>query len=470
MRVLEILSQRETAKALRYKIPKECQTIPPALLEIKTHYPTSLMKSFPKPDQYLMLGVLTEYLLRLPIDEIHPENLKMQCQTLFSIEIPQKTLALSSTLQYLTQIKNTRALLDQHTTQHFSYDQTLQIETVEGHPDIVSGSDIFEVKTTGQIKPSWTSFLLQVFAYAAIDLTATRVHLVFPLSAYIWSFDLKNWDLKKRNTYRKLLTETKPIDTTQAAQIFSTYKIGTHVQKKKTLPDSILGYDIPIQIFLGSPTGLGLKEPDAKELQDTRDLVRANATQLFIHAPYTINLSDMTDAATTCLTKQLEIGAAIKAKGVVVHVGKHCNRFHSEVARNRMKMAIQEALKAGHDCPLLLETPAGQGTELLVPMKEFIDFALETSYELTPQELPNFGICLDTCHVFAGSHCPREYMIYTLAHAKPLLKLIHFNDSLGTCGSCVDRHAIICCGKIDKQVLIDCAELATEHSIPMLTE
>jgi deoxyribonuclease-4 len=114
------------------------------------------------------------------------------------------------------------------------------------------------------------------------------------------------------------------------------------------------------------------------------------------------------------------------------------------------------------DCPILLETPAGQGTETLTKMKEFLDF-VETFADL------RIRACIDTCHVFASGFEPLEY-IDTALGRPGLVKLIHFNDSLGACGSCVDRHAHIGTGKIGLEKMTAIAAMCSKSGLPMLVE
>ena len=115
---------------------------------------------------------------------------------------------------------------------------------------------------------------------------------------------------------------------------------------------------------------------------------------------------------------------------------------------------------ATDSCPILLETPAGQGTEVLRTREEFTDFVAE------------FGdgrlrMCIDTCHVFACGHQPLEYIQKT---APPFIKLIHFNDSAAPCGSCIDRHAAIGQGHSGDDTMAAIAHHAVTHSLPMVIE
>jgi len=130
-----------------------------------------------------------------------------------------------------------------------------------------------------------------------------------------------------------------------------------------------------------------------------------------------------------------------------------------------MRAAIGRCLEHAHaDCPLLLETPAGQGTELLTDMKEFLDFVESFGS-------PKLRVCLDTCHVFASGHDPKAYLETALARPG-LLKLVHYNDSLGACGSCVDRHAHIATGEglIGFPKMSEIAAICSTHTIPMVIE
>ena len=252
-------------------------------------------------------------------------------------------------------------------------------------------------------------------------------------------------------------------------ELLRTYGIGGHIKKQRTLTataNTIVASGIahvPVQIFLSGTLSLAPKNVPGKELLEARDLIDRHDIRLFIHAPYTINLADgelAHEANVSCLQSLLAIGSAIGSMGVVVHVGKHCNRWSPEQARENMKRSIQEVVRPGYACPLLLETPAGQGTELLTTPEDFIQFCRDL----------NLGICIDTCHVFACGTCPMKYLDYVLSNAPELLKLIHFNDSKARLGSRVDRHAFVGTGQIDLSTLIDVAAKAAEHGIPMLTE
>jgi deoxyribonuclease-4 len=181
-------------------------------------------------------------------------------------------------------------------------------------------------------------------------------------------------------------------------------------------------------------------------------------TCFFIHSPYIINLCTPLD--TQLLIKNLTYATRIGARGVVVHVGKSTTQ-PLDTALETMRTNLQVAMEhATFVCPILLETPAGQGTEVLCTLQAFVGFVEQIND-------PRLRICVDTCHVFACGHDPNEYIQQT---PTDLIKLIHFNDSAAACGSCLDRHALVGEGHIGLETMTAIAEYAKGRSIPMLIE
>jgi deoxyribonuclease-4 len=161
------------------------------------------------------------------------------------------------------------------------------------------------------------------------------------------------------------------------------------------------------------------------------------------------------------LIKYLMYGETMGAKGVVVHVGKHTSQTPA-AGLEQMRKNIRLILKfATPECPLLLETPAGQGTELLTALDEFAAFVKSFGDD------PRFGVCVDTCHVFATGCDPVAYLKGMVGTNT---RLIHFNDSATPCGSRLDRHAYCGQGHIGLPKMTEVAEFGSAAAIPMLIE
>ena len=251
------------------------------------------------------------------------------------------------------------------------------------------------------------------------------------------------------------------------------FNIGSHMKKEKSLVDTVSGLpnDRPSQIFLGGPQSTQMNIAD-KELDETASVVKSRGLQVFVHSQYIINLSTGINATksavnnatnswnTDLLRKNLRYSARSGFKGVVVHVGKSTTQ-NIAIALETMRESINSSLvDASEACPLLLETPAGQGSELLTDKKHFIDFVKSFRDK-------RLGVCIDTCHVFACGHDPIEYI---KMFDNDLVKLVHFNDSKESCGSCKDRHAFIGTGHIGIKIMSEIASLCKERNLPMIIE
>ncbi len=256
--------------------------------------------------------------------------------------------------------------------------------------------------------------------------------------------------------------------TTMADVLFATYNIGSHMGKKPKLLTTVqsLPKNRPSQIFLGGPQSSNLKAEDA-DMVACAEYVSKHDLRVFVHSQYIINLATRNESDNwhlDLLKKNLVIANKAGLKGVVVHVGKS-TKLAKSVAVDNMRQNILECLEAAtEECPLLLETPAGQGTELLTKVQEFVEFVRDI-------DDPRLKICLDTCHVFAAGCDPMTYL-NTLNDQGLLgkLVLVHFNDSKECCGSCKDRHELPGLGHIGLEKLTAFAARCTELEVPMVFE
>jgi deoxyribonuclease-4 len=241
------------------------------------------------------------------------------------------------------------------------------------------------------------------------------------------------------------------------------YNVGCHLKKESTLLETVKRFPNtnPYQIFLNGPQNskMSVKEDD---VQKAGEHVTEQSLNVYIHTPYILNLANefvKGEWQYTLFQKYLETGVSMKAKGVVIHVAKHTKQPYSSAIENMRKNLGEFLQYASVDCPILLETPAGQGTETLKDMNEFHEFVKKFNDE-------RIRICLDTCHVFACGYDPLVYLKATL----PLLKLVHYNDSQDCCGSCLDRHAYIGTGKIGLYKMCEIAHFCKVNSLPMVIE
>ena len=484
-------------------------------------YPSGLLtalKTAKGAECYSYLGIIAEELLRIPPGFISPSSVIATTKKHVP-EIAEEKIRKSKTTQPFCDALNTtaRALRSSLVPgAGLKYDQVVSQGQVQGHPDMRNATQVFEVKLTGQLDKNWTYFLCQVFAYAALEPAFTEVHLVLPLQQTVWKRSLADWD--KRDAYlaqlqaqakklaappaavappladlsgifmgllaasaggggfldlsgaglASLLGGVPPVED-RGARIRRECLIGSHIQKLPTLKatfESAPNREAPWQIFLGSNQSSKLNIKDA-DIAAGAAVLEATKTRFFVHSPYIINLcAPATEDAwhVELLKKNLRYAAAAGCKGVVVHVGKATKLPLAEALAN-MRTNILACLEAATpECPLLLETPAGQGTEVLTDADEFIAFVASFKDE-------RFRICLDTCHTFVCGQEPLTY-IKTLTegpHAD-LLHLIHYNDSAVPCGCRKDRHAFMGTGHIGMEKMEAIARHCHAAGLPMVIE
>jgi deoxyribonuclease-4 len=457
--LLNSLNSVERAELKKLLPPKLTVPVEPE----GTRYPAALLAQLAAAqptEQYSLAGCITEELLHhVPADitmDLLASVATTICPALNATHISK--IAVSKTTEpYLFHIRETRKKMRFAARGPFRYEEEVGAHAVRGHPDARTDTQVFEIKMTGQLKENWIDFLFQVFAYAALVPEVTDLYLVLPLQEILWHYDVTKW--AKREAYRVFLEEkAAKKDLTsgpglEALLLIATHGIGSHMPKLRTLVDTVasLPSGRPSQIFLGSPQS-------GKWTIKDEDLAAASAalkTPLFVHSQYIINLCSAT--WNDVLIKNLQTATALGARGVVVHVGKSLKVPEAE-ALEAMRANIALCLPyATEACPLLLETPAGQGTELLCEPTAFIEFVASFND-------PRFRICVDTCHVFVAGHDP----LTTLEKAKSLTTLVHFNDSATPCGSCLDRHAFVGQGHIGLPAMRAIAEAA--NTIPKVIE
>jgi deoxyribonuclease-4 len=473
MRVRAILSNLSTLDkaALKKLLPKGLK-----MPDLETaRYPSALLTVLPKDQSYSILGCIAETLLQKPVADITTDALIASIRHWYP-GVPDSSISAvlksKTTEPFLHLLRETRTKLEAVIVSPILYDVVLLDDTVEGHPDGINDTQVFEVKLTGMLKQNWVSFLFQVFAYASISPDVKEAYLVLPLQQHVWKCDLAGW--KTRDAFRDfLIAKSTKIQGDAVTDMFvgnllrEKYFIGFHAPKHKSLMDTVRAfpdYKKPYQIFLGGPQSTALRIEDG-ELAATAALIATNNVKLYVHSQYMINLCTLAegdDWNVNLLMKNLQYAAAIGCKGVVVHVGKSTTKPIPEAVDNMRRNIVRALSAATEACPLLLETPAGQGTETLTDQNEFLDF-------VTSIKDPRLGVCLDTCHVFACGHKPLDYISRFDTHAG-LLKLCHYNDSAVPCGACVDRHAFMGTGHIGMEGMAEIAELCASKRVPMVIE
>jgi len=120
---------------------------------------------------------------------------------------------------------------------------------------------------------------------------------------------------------------------------------------------------------------------------------------------------------------------------------------------------------------ILLETTAGAGASI---GGEFGQLANILTRLARPKR---FGVCLDTCHIFAAGYDIRTPIAYKRTMDEfdraidlDKLKVVHINDSVGALGSHHDRHAHIGRGRIGRRGLANFVRDGRFADVPFILE
>lgn len=221
-------------------------------------------------------------------------------------------------------------------------------------------------------------------------------------------------------------------------------RIGAHVDPADPLAEAAARGAEAVQFFLTDPQSF--KNPEPREDAET---LRASAVDVFIHAPYRLNLASTNNRiripSRKLLMAHARAAAEIGAKGLIVH-GGHVEGGDMEAGFTNWKKAFEGAAKeGGFPLPILIENTAG-GDNACARRFDNLARLWDAVGEF------GAGFCLDTCHAFAGG----EDLVGIVDRLKGItgrIDLIHANDSKGDFDSGQDRHDNLGNGKIDPELV-----------------
>lgn len=238
--------------------------------------------------------------------------------------------------------------------------------------------------------------------------------------------------------------------------------LGAHMSIAGGIEKSLLrGHDLKcstIQIFTKSSRSWGekqLRETEITAFHETRE--KTGIDPVISHCNYLVNLAspdrDIYQKSINSMFGEMERCELLGIESLVIHPGSH--RGSGEAAGiERIAAAINllHQKTAGFKVRILLETTAGQGTNLGYRLEHIAEIIKRV------EEKSIVEFCLDTCHVFAAGYELRTEDGYNKIFKNiekiigtERLKAIHLNDSQDDLGSRVDRHEHIGHGMIGER-------------------
>jgi len=229
-------------------------------------------------------------------------------------------------------------------------------------------------------------------------------------------------------------------------------RIGAHFHVDDPLAEAIARGADAAQFFLGDPQGWKGPVIPGGDPAAVRAAYDAAEVDIYIHAPYVINVATTNNRiripSRKLLDQQLQAAASIGAKGLIVHGGHVLAGVDPEEGFENWRKAVE---RIERPLPMLIEnTAGGEGA-----MAKSLD-AIARLWEATAGAAGDggdIGFCLDTCHANSAG--------IELADAVDRIKaitgridLVHCNNSRDEFDSGRDRHANIATGTIDPALLL----------------
>jgi deoxyribonuclease IV len=261
-------------------------------------------------------------------------------------------------------------------------------------------------------------------------------------------------------------------------------RVGFHVSIAGGISNSVdnakkLGCSA-FQIFSRNPRGWTARPLPTDEVRSFKNRLCASGIEkksVVVHMPYLPNLSgppgELYERSVKILTEELERCNLLGISYLVIHLGSHMGRG-STSGINQLVNALRTAIvcsKSEKEVVVLLENNVGQKNSVggtLQELRLILD-RLDSSEQ--------FGVCIDTCHLFASGYDLRTKQDVNMIFEKikaiiglKELKIIHLNDSKGGLGSNLDRHEHIGLGSIGVEGITAFLNHRAIHALPIIME
>lgn len=216
------------------------------------------------------------------------------------------------------------------------------------------------------------------------------------------------------------------------------------------------GFDT-VQLF-SKNSNQWLSKPIAdEEAENFRSAVETTGlVHPLIHDSYLINLaspkSDILGKSIGAFAEELVRADKLGIDQVVMHPGSYTESSEEEGLATIVRSLDSIFSDAPKNVTVLLETTAGQGTNLGNRFEHLAEIIARCQYS------DRLAVCMDTCHVFAAGYDFSTRAAYEKMMAEfdtivglNRLRAFHLNDSVREQGSRVDRHEAIGFGKIGRE-------------------
>ncbi|ORM72889.1 deoxyribonuclease IV [Pantoea wallisii] len=199
------------------------------------------------------------------------------------------------------------------------------------------------------------------------------------------------------------------------------------------------------------------------------------SAQILPHDSYLINLGhpvmDALEKSREAFLDEMQRAEQLGLTLLNFHPGSHLQQIDEEACLKRIAESINIALDKTHNVVAVIENTAGQGSNLgfrFEHLATIIDHV---------EDKARVGVCIDTCHAFAGGYdlrteeaCAATFAEFERVVGFRYLRGMHLNDAKSTLGSRVDRHHSLGEGNIGKSAFSWLMKDKRFDGIPMILE
>ena len=200
-----------------------------------------------------------------------------------------------------------------------------------------------------------------------------------------------------------------------------------------------------------------------------------SANSVLPHDSYLINLGhpeiEKREKSLEAFIDEAKRVEALGLKYLNFHPGSHLRKISEEECLDFISENVNKALKETESCIFVIETTAGQGSNLGYKF-EHLAYIIDKVVDKT-----RIGVCIDTAHIFAAGYDIRTKEAYekTMKEFDEIvgfkyLKGIHINDSKAKFNSKVDRHHSLGKGEIGIEAFKFIMQDKRIDNIPLILE
>lgn len=218
-----------------------------------------------------------------------------------------------------------------------------------------------------------------------------------------------------------------------------------------------------------------ITEEQSSKFKRTLKELGYSSDQVLPHNSYLINLGNPDDQkrrqSLDAFIDELERVKTLGLDMLNFHPGSHVNKIDRKGSLSLVSEALDEALSSTEGVRPIIETTAGQGSNLGSTFEEIAELLAMSRY---PERL---GVCIDTCHIFAAGYDLRSEEAFHKTFEEfgrvlgfDKLSGMHLNDAKIALGSKLDRHESLGKGQLGMEPFIRIAQDPRFRGIPLVLE